>query len=148
MEIFLNDAIQKQVKEFFIDLENSVAVILFKSIKQSCEYCEDTEQLLTELVDLSSKLSLTVYDLDNDAHMANEYHVDKAPGFVLAGIDGKELIDYGIRFYGIPAGSEFGALISALLMVSNRQSGLTEQTRSFLSTLTKPVHLMVFATPT
>jgi glutaredoxin-like protein len=148
MVIFLNAAIQKQVKEFFVDLENPVAIILFKSVNQSCEYCQDTEQLLIELVDLSSKLSLTVYDLDNDAPMANEFHIDKAPGFVLARVDGKELVDYGIRFYGIPAGSEFGALINALLMVSNRQSGLAEQTRSFLSTLTKPVHLMVFVTPT
>jgi alkyl hydroperoxide reductase subunit AhpF len=148
MEKFLNNAIQKQVKEIFTDLENPVAIILFKSIDQSCEFCEETDQLLTELVDLSSKLSLTVYDLDNDAPLANEFHVDKAPGFVLAGLEGNELIDYGIRFYGIPAGSEFGALISALLMVSKRQSGLNEQTRSFLTALTKPVHLMVFATPT
>jgi alkyl hydroperoxide reductase subunit AhpF len=148
MEKFLNDGIQKQVKDIFSDLENPVVVILFTSKVQQCEYCVETEQLLHEVVDLSSKLSLKVYDLDDDSPLANEFHVDKAPGFVIAGQEGKELIDHGIRFYGIPAGSEFGSLISALLLVSKRQSGLSEQTKSFLSGLSKPVHLMVFATPT
>jgi alkyl hydroperoxide reductase subunit AhpF len=148
MEKFLNDGIQKQVKDIFSDLENPVTVILFTSKVQQCEYCVETEQLLHEVVDLSSKLSLKVYDLDDDNPLANEFHVDKAPGFVIAGLEGKELIDYGIRFYGIPAGSEFGSLISALLLVSKRQSGLSEQTKTFLSGLSKPVHLMVFATPT
>ena len=148
MEKFLNDGIQKQVKDIFSDLENPVAVILFTSKVQQCEYCFETEQLLNEVVDLSSKLTLNVYDLDDDAPLANQFHVDKVPGFVIAGQNEKELIDYGIRFYGIPAGSEFGSLISALLLVSKRQSGLNEQTKTFLSGLSKPVHLMVFATPT
>jgi alkyl hydroperoxide reductase subunit AhpF len=148
MEKFLNEVIQKQVVDVFSDLENPVAIIFFKSKGQQCEYCIETEQLLTEVVDLSEKLTLKVYDLEDDALLANEFHVDKAPGFVIAGQEGEQVVDYGIRFYGIPAGSEFGSLISALLLVSKRQSGLNEQTRVFLSGLTKPVHLMVFATPT
>jgi alkyl hydroperoxide reductase subunit AhpF len=145
---FLNEVIQKQVMDVFAVLENPVAIIFFNSKVQQCEYCIDTEQLLTEVVDLSKKLTLKVYDLEDDALLANEFHVDKAPGFVIAGQEGEQVVDYGIRFYGIPAGSEFGSLISALLLVSKRQSDLNEQTRTFLSGLTKPVHLMVFATPT
>lgn len=148
MEKFLNEVIQKQVMDVFAVLENPVAIIFFNSKVQQCEYCIDTEQLLTEVVDLSDKLTLKVYDLEDDALLANEFHVDKAPGFVIAGQEGEQVVDYGIRFYGIPAGSEFGSLISALLLVSKRQSDLNEQTRTFLSGLTKPVHLMVFATPT
>ena len=148
MEKFLNEVIQKQVMDVFAVLENPVAILFFNSKVQQCEYCIDTEQLLTEVVDLSDKLTLKVYDLEDDALLANEFHVDKAPGFVIAGQEGEQVVDYGIRFYGIPAGSEFGSLISALLLVSKRQSDLNEQTRTFLSGLTKPVHLMVFATPT
>jgi len=148
MEKFLNEVIQKQVMDVFAVLENPVAIIYFNSKVEQCEYCIDTEQLLTEVVDLSEKLTLKVYDLEDDALLANEFHVDKTPGFVIAGQEGEQVVDYGIRFYGIPAGSEFGSLISALLLVSKRQSDLNEQTRAFLSGLTKPVHLMVFATPT
>jgi len=148
MEKFLNEIIQKQVKDVFADLENPVVIIFFNSKVQQCEYCMETEQLLTEVVDLSEKLTLKVYDLEGDALLANEFHVDKVPGFVIAGQEGEQVVDYGIRFYGIPAGSEFGSLISALLLVSKRQSDLNEQTRAFLSGLTNPVHLMVFATPT
>ncbi len=148
MEKFLNKEIQKQVMDVFADLENPVAIIFFSSKMQQCEYCIETEQLLTEVVDLSEKLTLIVYDLEEDALLANKFHVDKAPGIVIAGQEGEQVIDYGIRFYGIPAGSEFGSLISGLLLVSKRQSDLNEQTRAFLAGLTKPVHLMVFATPT
>jgi len=148
MEKFLNDAIQKQVMDVLVDLENPVAILFFSSKVQQCEYCIETEQLLAEVVDLSQKLTLKIYDLEDDPLLANKFHVDKAPGFVIAGQEGEQEIDYGIRFYGIPAGSEFGSLISALLLVSRRHSDLNEPTKAFLSGLTKPLHLMVFATPT
>jgi alkyl hydroperoxide reductase subunit AhpF len=148
MDKFLNDGIQKQVKQIFLDLENPVVIVFFTSKVQPCEFCIETEQLLKEVVDLSSKLTLKVYDIDDDSNLANEYHIDKTPGFVIVRSDGQESIDYGIRFYGIPAGSEFGSLISTLLLVSKGESDLNEQTKLFLSGLNQPVHLMVFATPT
>jgi hypothetical protein len=39
-------------------------------------------------------------------------------------------------------------LIHDLVLISGRDSGLSEQTREFLSSLDKPVHLQVFVTPT
>ncbi|MBP1700991.1 MAG: glutaredoxin-like protein, partial [Chloroflexi bacterium] len=47
-----------------------------------------------------------------------------------------------------PSGHEFSSLINTLVVVSNRDSGLDQQTRDFLSKLDKPVHLQVFVTPT
>ena len=42
--------------------------------------------------------------------------------------------DYGVRFYGAPAGYEFGSLIDAILDVSSGESGLAEETRTALAT--------------
>ena len=56
--------------------------------------------------------------------------------------------DYGIRFYGLPTGYEFGTLVDAILDVSSGDSGLSPETRQALQTLTKPVHIQVFSTPT
>jgi glutaredoxin-like protein len=56
--------------------------------------------------------------------------------------------DYGIRYYGIPAGYEFSTLINDIMMVSRGESGLSAETKAYLAGLTQPLHLQVFVTPT
>jgi alkyl hydroperoxide reductase subunit AhpF len=143
----LNEGVTRQVKQAFEQLQQPVQVLFFGK-KSGCEYCDDTHQLVEEVVGLSDKLSLRVYDLDDDAAVAKEYKVDKAPGLVITGGDGAQAVDYGVRIAGIPAGHEFTSLIHDLLLVSGRDSGLAESTRQFLDGLTQPVHLQVFVTPT
>jgi alkyl hydroperoxide reductase subunit AhpF len=86
--------------------------------------------------------------MDRDASIARQYKVDKAPGLVIAGRDGDQLLDYGIRYAGIPAGHEFSSLVHDLILVSGRDSGLDDKTRQFLAGLREPVLLQVFVTPT
>lgn len=144
---FLDEAIEKPVREIFASMAHPVAVLFFSGT-ENCEYCEETQQLLEEVTALSEKLELHVFDIEQDAQTAKELGIDKTPGFVLAGKEDGKLIDYGIRFFGVPAGGEFTTLIRDLLMVSSRDSGLSEKTREFLKKLDKPVHLQVFITPT
>lgn len=143
----LNDEVLGQVNQVFEQLREPVEVLFFGK-KEDCEYCDDTLQLIQEVVDLSDKLGLQVYDLEEDAGIAQQYKVDKAPGLVLLGRDGDQLLDYGVRFAGIPSGHEFSSLIHDLVLVSGRDSGLGQETRDFLQGLTEPVHLQVFVTPT
>jgi glutaredoxin-like protein len=143
----LNQEILAQLKEIFTQLKQPVQVLFFGK-QTDCEYCNETLQLTQEVVALSDKLSLDVYDLDKNAQLAAQYNVDKAPALVLVGKDGDQVVDYGIRFFGIPSGHEFSSLIHSLILVSGRDSGLSLQTRQMLSALKKPVHLQVFVTPT
>jgi len=53
-----------------------------------------------------------------------------------------------VRFYGTPAGYEFGSLVDGILDVSRGSSLLSEQTRTALATLDRDVRLRVFSTPT
>ncbi len=145
MEKMLNAGVEKQVRQVLNEMREPVEILLFTSSEQNCEYCEPTRELLEEVVSLSDKLSLMVYDIAEAAELARQYHVDKTPGIVLAGKNG---VDYGIRIAGIPAGHEFTSLIHSLVLVSRRDSGLSEATRSFLKSLQKPLHLQVFVTPT
>jgi alkyl hydroperoxide reductase subunit AhpF len=69
--------------------------------------------------------------------LAQQYSVDKAPGIVIAAQDGNTTTDYGIRYAGIPAGHEFSALINDLLLVSGRDSRLSESTRAALKDITQ-----------
>jgi len=146
-ERLLNEAVSDQVRDAFDQLKEPVEVLFFGR-KTNCDYCSDTLQLVEEVTELSDKLGLTVYDVDEDAALAAQYKVDKTPGLVLAGRDGDQVLDYGIRYAGIPSGHEFSSLIQDLILVSGRDSGLDEATRDYLKQLNKPVHLQVFVTPT
>jgi alkyl hydroperoxide reductase subunit AhpF len=143
----LNEGIVSQVQEVFAQLNHPVEVLFFGS-KSDCDYCQDTLRLVEELVEISGKLHLQTFDIDEDAAVAKQYNVDKVPGLVIAGRDGDKILDYGVRLAGIPSGHEFSSLIQDMILVSNRDSGLDSDTREFLGGLTQPVLLQVFVTPT
>lgn len=147
MPNLLNEQIVAQLQEAFGGLKEPVHILFFGK-KEHCEYCSDTRQLVEEVTAISDRLSLGVHDVEQEPDLARQYNVDKAPALVIAAKDGAEIVDYGVRFSGIPAGHEFSSLIQAILMVSGRDSGLSQQTREFLKGLSKPVHLQVFVTPT
>jgi glutaredoxin-like protein len=147
MTPLLDNNIQQQVRDALAPMKEPVHVLFFGS-KKNCAYCDDTRQLLEEVTVLSDKISLSIYDAEADAAIARQYGVDKTPGIVIAAKDGETITDHGIRFAGIPAGHEFGSLIQDLLLVSSRESGLSDATREQLKRIQKPVLLQVFATPT
>ncbi len=146
-EKLLDENIVNQVREVFDQLGQPVEVLYFGR-ETGCEYCDDTLQLAEEVVAISDKLSLRKYDIDEDAALALEYNIDKVPGLVFAGRDGEQVLDYGVRMAGIPSGHEFSSLIHDLVLVSSRDSGLSQETRQFLKEIQEPVLLQVFITPT
>jgi alkyl hydroperoxide reductase subunit AhpF len=147
MEKLLNEQIIEQVKQTFAQMKEPVQMLFFGS-RENCEYCTEAQQLLEELAAVDEKLGLSIYDLQDNADMAALFHMDKAPGIVIAARDGEKIIDFGIQYSGIPSGHEFGVLINDILLVSGRDSGLSESVREFLKHLEKPLHLQVFVTPT
>jgi len=147
MEKVLNDQIVKQINEVFAGIQEPVQVLFFGS-KDNCDYCTEAKQLLEEVTALNDKLDLSVYDLQENADVANQFNVTNAPGIVIAAKDNAEVKNLGIQFSGIPSGHEFSTLINDILIVSKRESGLDAKTREFLKNLGKPLHLQVFVTPT
>lgn len=142
----LNDNIQKQVRQALTGLSAPVRLIVFtqgESDALACEMCHDNHQLIEEVAALSDQLSVEVYDFIKDAEIAQQYHVDKIPAIVVAGEK-----DYGVRFFGIPAGYEFKSLIESIKMVSQRKANLKPKTLQELTHLDRPVHIQVFVTPT
>ncbi|OJX47326.1 MAG: glutaredoxin [Chloroflexi bacterium 44-23] len=145
---FLDDKIVEQVKEFFKDLNKPVKYLFFGSDEQNCQYCQDTQSLLTEITGISDKIELEVFDIDEDAEIARQYGVNNTPATVLVVQDGEMIKDYGVRFLGIPAGHEFTSLINSTVLISRQESNLAEETKQKLAQITKPVELKVFVTPT
>lgn len=147
MEKLLNEQVVGQIKQAFADLINPVQILFFGS-KENCDYCNETQQLLSEISAVDEKVNLSEYDLNDDAAIAAHYKVNKAPAIVVASKNGKQVIDLGIQFSGIPAGYEFSTLITDIILASKQNSGLGAATREFLKNLTQPLLLQVFVTPT
>lgn len=147
MTTLLNEDVNKQIQELFADLKHPVHLMFFGR-NQDCQYCQETRQLVEEVVALSDLLSLEIYDIESDKDLAQKYNVDKTPGIVIAAKEADQITDFGVRLAGIPSGHEFTSLIQDILYVSSRDSGLSPQTREFLKNLDKPITLQVFVTPT
>lgn len=146
MEKLLDDQVIKQIRASFAELKEPVEILFFGS-KDRCDYCAETRQLLEEVSALSDKLELQVFDLQDDAEMAAKFHVTESPAIVVAARDGAEVRDLGIQFLGIPSGHEFSTLVTDILLVSRRETTLSEKTREFLRKLETPLQLQVFVTP-
>jgi alkyl hydroperoxide reductase subunit AhpF len=138
----LRDTDVVEIRERLEGMVNPVKLIHFTQ-ELNLEYGREARQLLEELAQISDKLSLETYDFLIDKEKAAEYAVDKVPATVIR--NGK---DYGIRFFGLPAGFEFAALLDAILAVSEGDSGLQPASREKLAQLSTPLHLQVFTTPT
>jgi len=139
----LQESDREQIRQRLESMKDPVVLVNFTQ-ELECMYCRETRQLLEELVELSDKLSLEKYNFQIDSEEAKSYQIDKIPATIVRTPEK----DYGIRYYGIPSGYEFASLLEDILMVSNGDSDLSEQSRSLLRDLNKPVHIQVFVTPT
>jgi len=133
---------RKQLVEILKSMTNDVTIATFTQ-EFECDYCRMTRELLEELTGLSDKLKLRVYDFAKESDAAKKYNIDKIPATVLLGDR-----DYGIRFYGVPAGYEFTTLVEDIIAVSSRDPGLPEDIAAELSKVDRPVHIQVMISPT
>jgi glutaredoxin-like protein len=133
---------QKQLKEIFKELDGKVKLIVFTQ-EMECQYCSETRQLMNDIAAFSDKIAVEVYDFVKDSDKVEKYKIDKIPATV---IEGEK--DYGVRFYGIPAGYEFTSLINSIMAISMGESGLSEKTKATLGDLKDELHIQVFVTLT
>jgi glutaredoxin-like protein len=139
---FLDEKTTQKIRTEFEKLTNPVRLVYFTQ-ELECEYCKDTHELIKEIVDLSNKLKLDVYNFAVDREMVDKYGVDKIPAIVIEGSK-----DYGIRFYGVPSGYEFSSFLEAILDASRGTTNLPQAIKDELKKIDKPVHMQVFVTPT
>jgi len=135
------DNVRTQLAEILKTLTNEVTILLF-SQKKGCHFCTIAKELLEELTALSEKLKLEIHDFVENSDLARKYAVDKTPAIILLGEK-----DYGIRFYGIPAGYEFTTFVEDLIDVSKRDPGLPKDITRELAKVNQPVHIQVMTSP-
>jgi glutaredoxin-like protein len=139
----LSDEVAAQLKAEFARLAHPVRLAVFSQALADPE-SEQVRRLVEELGALDPKLSAESYNFVLDTEKVKELGIARTPAVAVLGADK----DYGVRFYGVPAGYEFGTLVDAIVDVGSGESGLSEATRQALAALTRPVHIQVFSTPT
>jgi alkyl hydroperoxide reductase subunit AhpF len=140
----LFEKLEEQVRLVFFTQQASKLILPGRPAGRECPSCEDEQQLLGELVELSDKLELEVHDVKAEPELAGASGIDKVPALVLRGP--KEA--GAVRFFGLPGGYEFATLIADIVDVSTSNIQLSDKTRKELDALTEPVHIQVFVTPT
>ena len=138
----LDDKVLKEVKSQLANMTGAVSLKLFTQ-PMECQYCKETHQMLEELTQANPLLKLEVHLFDSDAEAVQKYGIEQIPALAIIGAK-----DYGIRFYGIPAGYEFSSLLNAILMVSTGITKLLPETKAWLDNLKQDIQLRVLVTPT
>ncbi|PRX30387.1 glutaredoxin-like protein [Orenia metallireducens] len=132
---------QNYLKKRLAYLNNDVKILFFtKDI--DCSICKKTEEFLKNLVQLSDKLSLKVYNYRVDKSKSEEYDVHKAPAILILDKQGNES---GIRFYTKPTDHQLEAFIKSLLLVSGNGAELPERLEERVAKIDEMVHIQIFA---
>jgi glutaredoxin-like protein len=141
MVVEMDDETRAQVEEMFTTLDSNVKIHLFIA-DHDCLYCNDTQDMAEMIAEISDKVDVVVHKGSLDEPEAKRLGIERTPAMVL---HGKE--EYKVKFYGIPAGHEFGALIGSIIDVSTGVTPLAPDIVEDIQSIDKPIKIRVFVTP-
>jgi alkyl hydroperoxide reductase subunit AhpF len=137
-------------KRFAEELDHPVRLVFFAPSVggialpgEDVEMVEYTRRILKEVTALSDRVTLEEHSVASEPQVAAQYGIARTPATAIVGAE-----DYGVRFYGMPAGYEFVTLIDVILDVSKARAPVSAETAEALAALPGDAHLQVFVTPT
>jgi glutaredoxin-like protein len=142
MSQLLNKDLQDQIREIFTQMQKPMSIVLFTK-EEPCVTCLETKQLLTEISELSDKITLVTKDIYEDIEDTEKYDITLTPSFVFLDENGKYR---GVKFNGIPAGHEINSLIGGILEMSGIDHGFSKETIEKIKKIDKKVNIKVFVT--
>ena len=137
----------RQLIERFV--RRDVAITLFTTSSagiiipgRECPSCGPVQQLLEEIVGLSSRLTLETVDYYTNQVDARASGITRIPG-ITVGRHG----DSRIRYFGMPADRQLPVFVYALIRAAERSSLLKLETRRRIRRLREDVNIQMFVTP-
>ena len=140
MSALMDESLKSVVAQRFTNMIEPVTLKVFSN-KNHCLFCNEMISLVNSVAELSDKIKVEICDCEENDPKAKEYGIERHPAI---SIDGDK--DYGIRFYGVPAGKEFTTFIESIMLVSGRKPVLTPEATELLSKVNHKVNLKVFVT--
>ena len=137
---FLPEKSREQLKKLFEELAHPVNLHIVTLPGTGDVFNEYLRRFTTDLSRVSDKIILHQHRVGDEA--ARQWQVTHSPTVLL------EPERYRIRFVGAPMGEEGRSFLEALLMVSRRESGLSEASKAMLEGLDGERIVKVFASPT
>ncbi|MCZ7385465.1 MAG: thioredoxin family protein [Candidatus Methanoperedens sp.] len=138
----LPSAEKEHLKKHFEEMAGDVELIIFTQ-ELECQFCKEARELVLELAALSPKIKPKIYDFVLNGDEDIKYNIKKIPAIAIVGSS-----DYGVRYYGVPAGYELSVLVAGIIEVSKGVSSLPDTIRKRLAEIKKQVHIQVFVSPT
>jgi alkyl hydroperoxide reductase subunit AhpF len=106
-------------------------------------YSRAERELLERIAGASPRISLRILADRWDAKREEAAGIRRTPCLAVTGAT-----DPGVHYYGLPDGYELETFLGVVRAVAEQRTGLAAATIARLRTLTTPVHLEVFASPT
>ncbi len=143
MPVEYDEELVGELTRMFAGLKNPVIIRYFRDPEAECMYCDDTEQIL-ELVNKTSNGKVKIEKYSSRDPEAKKYNIPMFPAILIHGVD-----EWNIRYFGIPAGYEFGAFVEDILDASRGRPEIDPRLAELLSKyVVNPTRIMVFVTPT
>ncbi|MFW6028671.1 MAG: protein disulfide oxidoreductase [Halanaerobiales bacterium] len=135
----VDEQTKKEVHKQLEKLVDEVKLVFFEGGES--QFADQIKEILDLMDESSDKIIIETYGEDSDE--AKDYGVDKFPVIFIEGKNKGE-----IKFYGIPAGYEFGSFLNAVKLASSGNYHLESNSENFLEKLKKDLRLDVFFSPT
>lgn len=140
-----------RIRGRFRDLTSRVRIDFFTLLKQGevavagreCAHCDDIQAMLEDLATVSTRIALTVHDIEADIETARKLDADKIPAIVIRGQTNRAL-----RYFGSPSQRQFAVFIETLIVASTGAVELEAETVRTLRKLRSDVSVQVLVTPT
>ena len=101
-------------------------------------------QILDEIVDLNELVTVEEVNFVLDKERVEAFGIAGVPAIAVM----RGAVDTRMRFLGAPAGYEFMSLIEAVITAGTDEPGLSDESRALIATVTEPLDIKVFVTPT
>lgn len=139
-----------RIRARFSRLTSRVRIDFFTFLKESelavagreCAHCDDIQAMLEDLAAVSTRVALTVHDVEADVELAGKLGVDKIPAIVIRGQTNR-----AVRYFGSPSQKQFPVFIETLLTASSGATELEAETLRLLRKLRTDVSVRVLVTP-
>jgi len=139
-ESLIDERSREALKDKFRrELQDEVGLSIFVG-PDNKEYCDFTVQLCEELNELDGRIKPTVYQ--NGDGKATDLGITRTPTILVGWDQGHK-----VKYTGAPVGQEAGGFIEAISLISRRESGLQEGSKSKLQNIDRDVFIQVYVTP-
>ncbi|MCX3067111.1 FAD-dependent oxidoreductase [Cetobacterium somerae] len=134
---FLDEGIVSQLKGIFERFQSSIKIV---SILNDNDLSVNIKEFLTEICDISDKITLEFYKKDENLELEKKIELDYSP--TIAILDSNDNFR-GVKFSGLPSGHELNSFILALYNIAGPGQELNEELKGKIQSIDKKIKLKI-----